>query len=38
VIFSFFDKTFNECNVVGTPGSGCRPSAIARMWLRRWRW
>jgi LL-diaminopimelate aminotransferase len=22
VIFSFFDKSINECNVVGTPGSG----------------
>jgi LL-diaminopimelate aminotransferase len=22
VIFSFFDKSINECNMVGTPGSG----------------
>jgi LL-diaminopimelate aminotransferase len=26
VIFSFFDKSINECNVVGTPGSGFGPS------------
>ena len=26
VIFSFFDKSFNEGNVVGTPGSGFGPS------------
>jgi LL-diaminopimelate aminotransferase len=26
VIFSFFDKYLNECNVVGTPGSGFGPS------------
>jgi LL-diaminopimelate aminotransferase len=26
VIFSFFDKFINECNVVGTPGSGFGPS------------
>ena len=26
VIFSFFDKSLNECNVVGTPGSGFGPS------------
>ena len=39
VIFSFFDKSINECNVVGSPvpasaragASGCRPLAIARM-------
>jgi len=41
VIFSFFYKSLNEFNVVGTAGSGlgpsgegyfwCRPSAIARM-------
>lgn len=26
VIFSFFDKSINECNVVGTSGSGFGPS------------
>jgi LL-diaminopimelate aminotransferase len=26
VIFSFFDISLNECNVVGTPGSGFGPS------------
>jgi LL-diaminopimelate aminotransferase len=26
VIFSFIDKCLNECNVVGTPGSGFGPS------------
>ena len=26
VIFSFFDKSINECNLVGTPGSGFGPS------------
>ena len=26
VIFSFFDKSINECSVVGTPGSGFGPS------------
>ena len=26
VIFSFFDKSINECNVVGTMGSGFGPS------------
>jgi len=26
VTFSFFDKSFNECNVAGTPGSGFGPS------------
>jgi len=26
VIFSFFDKYLNECNVAGTPGSGFGPS------------
>ena len=26
VIFSFFDKSTTECNVVGTPGSGFGPS------------
>jgi LL-diaminopimelate aminotransferase len=26
VIFSFFDKSINECNVAGTPGSGFGPS------------
>ena len=26
VIFSFFNKSLNECNVVGTPGSGFGPS------------
>jgi hypothetical protein len=26
VIFSFFDKSFNECNAVGTPGFGFGPS------------
>jgi LL-diaminopimelate aminotransferase len=26
VIFSFFDKSINECNVVETPGSGFGPS------------
>jgi len=25
-IFSFFDISINECNVVGTPGSGFGPS------------
>jgi len=26
VIFSFFDKSINECNVVRSPGSGFGPS------------
>jgi len=26
MIFSFFGKSINECNVVGTPGSGFGPS------------
>jgi len=26
VIFSFFDKSLNECNWAGTPGSGFGPS------------
>jgi aspartate/methionine/tyrosine aminotransferase len=26
VIFSFFDKSINECNVVGTPGNSFGPS------------
>ena len=26
VIYSFFDKSLNECNVIGTPGSGFGPS------------
>jgi len=26
VIFSLFDKSITECNVVGTPGSGFGPS------------
>jgi len=26
VIFSFFDNSLNECNVVGTPGSAFGPS------------
>ena len=26
VIFSFFDKSMNVCNMVGTPGSGFGPS------------
>jgi LL-diaminopimelate aminotransferase len=26
VIFSFFDKSLNECNVAGSPGSGFGPS------------
>jgi len=26
VIFSFFDKSLNECNVVSTPGTGFGPS------------
>ncbi|OGU17870.1 MAG: hypothetical protein A2076_15175 [Geobacteraceae bacterium GWC2_53_11] len=26
VIFSFFDNSLNECNVVGTPCSGFGPS------------
>ena len=26
VIFSFFDKSMNVCNVIGTPGSGFGPS------------
>ena len=26
VIFSFFDKSYIKCNVVGTPGSGFGPS------------
>lgn len=26
MLFSFFDKSITECNVVGTPGSGFCPS------------
>jgi len=29
VIFSFFNKSINECNVVGTSGSGFGPSGEA---------
>ena len=32
VIFSFFDKSLNECNAVGTPGSGFGPSGEGGLW------